>query len=164
MSNGHPIPLCIQIMIMGHTNYESSDYQPNLAKKMAAIRPSWIRSISSLAHWYIQWLSTSFLFSVYINYGHGSHKLWKFWFSAIFSKQNGRQSAILHPICLKFCTLIHSMIVYKFSIHYVYKLWSRVTKIMKVLIFSQIQQRIMDTVDQMVVKCENRNPWNFAHE
>jgi len=30
-------------MIMGHTNYESSDYRPNSAqRKMAASQPSWI--------------------------------------------------------------------------------------------------------------------------
>ena len=85
-------------------------------------------------------MSTSFLFIMYINCDHGSHKLWKIWFSTKFNKQNGRQSAIEHPICLKFYTLIHSMIVYKFPIHYVYKLWSWVTQIMKDLIFGQIQQ------------------------
>ena len=78
---------------------------------------------------------------MYINYDHGSHKLWKFWFLAKFRKKNGCQSPILDPIRLKVCTLIHSMIVYKFSIHYVYKLWSWVTQMMKVLIFGQIQQK-----------------------
>jgi len=29
-------------MIMGHTNYENSDFQQNSAKKMAASRSSWI--------------------------------------------------------------------------------------------------------------------------
>ena len=57
-------------MIMGQTNYESSDFCPNSEKK------------------------------------------------------NGRHSAILDHINLKFCTRIHSMIVYKFPIHYVYKLHS----------------------------------------
>ena len=50
-------------------------------------RPSWIRSVSNFAHWYIQWLSSSFLFIMYINYHQGSHKLWKFWFSAKFNKK-----------------------------------------------------------------------------
>ena len=59
----------------------------NATKKMAASRPSYIWSISNYAHWYIQRLSTSFLFIMYINYDHGSHKLWKFWFSAKFSQK-----------------------------------------------------------------------------
>ena len=96
--------------------------------------------ISNFAHWCIQWLSTSFLFIVYINYDHGSHKLWKFWFSAKFSKKYGRQSAILDRINLIFCTPIHSMIIYKFPIHYVYKLRSWVTQIMKDSITGKIQQ------------------------
>ena len=57
------------------------------------------------------------------------------------AKKNGRQSTILDPIHLKLCTLIQSMIGYKFPIHYIYKVWSWVTQIMKVLIFGQIQQR-----------------------
>ena len=36
-------------------------------------------------------------------------------------KENGRQSAILDPVNLKFGTLIHSVIIYKFPIRYVYK-------------------------------------------
>ena len=59
-------------------------------------------------------------------------------------QKNGHQSTILDPIHLTFCTLIHSMIVYKFPIHYVYKLW--VTQIMKILISGQIQQRKMAAI------------------
>ncbi len=117
------------------------DFAPlTFENKMATSQPSWIRSILNFAHLYIQWLSTSFLFIMYINYDHGSHTLWNVWFWAKFSKQNGRQSAILDPIHLKFCTLIHAMIVYKFSIHSEYKLWWWVTKIMKFLILGEIQQ------------------------
>ena len=54
-------------------------------RQMAASRSSWIRSISNFTHWYIRSLSTSFLFIMYINYDHGSHKLWKLWISAKFS-------------------------------------------------------------------------------
>ena len=77
----------------------------------------------------------------YVNYDYGSHKLWSSDFRPNSAKKDARQSAILDPIRLKLCTLIHSMIVYKFPIHYVYKLWSWVTQIMKVLIFCQIQQQ-----------------------
>ena len=74
-------------MIMGHANYERSDFRPNSTNKMAAGRPSWIRSVPSFAHGYIQSLSTSFLFIMYINYEHGSHKIWKFWFWVKFSQK-----------------------------------------------------------------------------
>ena len=57
-------------------------------RKMAASWPSWIWFISNFAHWYIQWLPTSFLFIMHINYGHRSHKLWMFWFSAKFNQVN----------------------------------------------------------------------------
>ena len=74
-------------MIMGHTNYMKVLIFGQIQKrKMATIRPSWIWSMSNCAHRYIQWLSTSFLFIIYINYDHGSQKLWKFWFSAKFRK------------------------------------------------------------------------------
>ena len=79
---------------------------------------------------------------------HYVYKLWS-WVTqmmkvVIFGRiqpKNGRQSAILDLIRLKFGTLIHSIIVYTFPIHYVYKLWSLVTQMMKVLIFGQIQQK-----------------------
>ena len=70
-----------------------------------------------------------------------SHKLWKSDFQPNSAKKNSRQSTILVPIHLKFCTLIESMTAYKFPIHYVYKLWSGVTQIMKVMIFGEIQQK-----------------------
>jgi len=56
-------------------------------------------------------------------------------------QKNDHQSAILDRIHLKLCTLIHFMIVYKFPIHYVYKLWSWVMQIVKVVIFGKIQQK-----------------------
>jgi len=143
---------------MGHIHYEMSDFGRNSANKMAASRPFWIRSISNFAHLYMQWLSTSFLFIMYINYDHGSQKLWNFWFWAKFSKQNGRQSAILDPISLKFCTIIHLMIVYKFPIHYVYKLWSWVMQIVKVLIFGQNQQKMAASRPSWI-----ESSWNFAN-
>ena len=154
-----------------HTNYLSSDFRPNSANNMATIRPSWIRSVSHFAHWYIRWLSTSLLFIMhinydhgshklwmfsqiqqrkmaasrpsgtrsisnfahwysrwlstsfhfimYINYDHGSHKLWMFWFSTKFSKEKWSPVGHLRPINLKFCTLLHYMIVCKSPIHYV---------------------------------------------
>ena len=102
-------------------------------RKMAASWPSWIWSISNLAHRYIQLLSKSFLFIMYINYE-------RFDYRPNSAKKNGRQSTILEPIHLKFCTLLQSMIGYKFPIHYIYKVWSWVTQIMKVLIFSQIHK------------------------
>ena len=126
---------------MGHKNYEISDFGRNSANKMAASRTSWIRSVSNCAHLRIHPMIV-YKYPVHydINYDHGSQKLWKCWFLAKFSKKNGRQSAIFDPIHLKFCTLVDSMLVYKFPIHYVYKLWSWVTQIMNVLIFSQIKQ------------------------
>jgi len=86
--------LCTSFLFSKYINYDHGSHKlwkfwflPNSAKKMAASRPSWIRSVPNFAHWYIQWLSTSFLFSMYINYDHGSHKLWKLWFSTKFSKK-----------------------------------------------------------------------------
>ena len=52
--------------------------------------------------------------------GHTNYESSGFWPNS--AKVKDRQSAIVEPIHLKFCTLIHSMIVYKFPIHYVYKL------------------------------------------
>ena len=74
------------------------------------------------------------------------------------AKKNGHQSAIFDPNHLKSCTLICSMIVYKFPI-FLYKLWSWVAQIMKVMIFGQIQKRKMAAI---------RPSWiwtisNFAH-
>jgi len=174
-------------MIMGHTNYERSDFRPNSTNKMAASQLSCIRSVSNCAHWYIQWLSTSFLFIMYINYDHGSHKLWKIWFSAKFNKQNcaSRPSCIppvsnfanwyIQWLSTSFLFIMH--INYDHGSHKSWKiqfsaklaasrpswirsvlhtdtfndylqvsnalyikLWSRVTQIMKDLIFGQIQQ------------------------
>ncbi len=52
--------------------------------------------------------------------GHTNHE--RSDFQSNSAKNNGRRLAILDPISLKFRTLIHSMIVYKFPIQYVYKL------------------------------------------
>ena len=128
-------------MIMGHTNYERSDFRPNSAMtngcQSAIMDPIRLR-FCTLIHSMI----------VYKFPIHYLSKLWSWVKKSMkvlifgqFSKQNGRQSVILDPICLKFYTLIHSMIAYKFPIHCAYKLWSWVTKIMKVLIFGQIQQK-----------------------
>ncbi len=81
---------------------------------------------------------------------------------------DGHQSAILDPIRPKLFTLIHSMIVYKFPIHYVYKLWSWVTQIMKFLIFSNSamkdgrQSAILDPIQILHTEYIMKIPKNSA--